>query len=67
MAQFEWFHRTWVRLKSTNQVKIKKIYFVIGYNAERMNFLHEDIGRDHVKVDVLEEAAQDLCQLGAVR
>ena len=31
---------------------------MVGHEAERVNLLHEDVGRDHVKVDELEERAE---------
>ena len=31
---------------------------VVGHEAERVNLLHEDVGRDHVEVDELEEGSE---------
>ena len=39
---------------------------VVGNNAEWVDLLHEHVGRDHVKVDVLEEAAKHLVKLRAI-
>ena len=39
---------------------------VVGNDAQRVNLFHEDVGRDHVELDVLQEAAQNLAELGAV-
>lgn len=61
------FRKIWFKEDLSNCLISQSIHDdMIGHNAERMNFLHEDVGRDHMEVDVLEEAAQDLRQLCAV-
>ena len=40
---------------------------VIGDDAQRVDLLHEHVGRDHVEVNVLEEAAENFRQIAVGR
>ena len=39
---------------------------VVRNDAQRVNLFHEDVGRDHVELDVPQESSKNLTQLGAV-